>query len=182
MDHYFDITIKSKRLKTTTLLNDVYTEFHRLLCRLQASDVGVSFPEQDVTLGSIMRIHSSAERLSEVKHANWPSDLIEHCTIGDVESTPQDCEHRQLLRKRPSKSLSKLRRAIRRGSIGPDQMKDYIGKMLKGAITEPFMQLKSATTGKIHRRHIALSEPSSIPVAGEFDSFGMSKGATVPWF
>jgi len=46
----------------------------------------------------------------------------------------------------------------------------------------PYLDLVSDSNGKRYRRFIQVGELLDRPVAGEFDQFGLSKTATVPWF
>jgi CRISPR-associated endonuclease Csy4 len=79
-------------------------------------------------------------------------------------------------------SPAKLRRLIKRGTIKPDEVKHYKATMFQKGIDNPFLELDSTSNGNTHRRYIQFSDIQNTNVAGEFDTFGLSKSATVPWF
>ena len=54
--------------------------------------------------------------------------------------------------------------------------------MFKQGLDNPFLELESSSTGQRHRRFIQFGELLDEPVEGFFDTFGLSKNATVPWF
>lgn len=54
--------------------------------------------------------------------------------------------------------------------------------MFSQGLDAPYLELQSASNGHRHRRYIEFGELLDAPVRGEFDSFGLSKTATVPWF
>ena len=84
-------------------------------------------------------------------------------------------------------SQSKLRRLIKRaeerkGDFSKEDIKKYKIKMLQGGLDNPFVELLSGSSGERHRRFIKFGEIQTSSTEGEFDTFGLSKAATVPWF
>ncbi len=79
-------------------------------------------------------------------------------------------------------SEAKLNRLIKRGSISQDETGQYRLKMSTKALDNPFLELKSVSNGHKHRRYLQFGELSEHATEGEFDHFGLSKTATVPWF
>jgi CRISPR-associated endonuclease Csy4 len=77
---------------------------------------------------------------------------------------------------------AKLRRLIKRGSISQDKIKGYKAKMFQQGLDNPYLELESTSTGHKHRRYIQFGEIIAQKKAGEFDSFGLSKHATIPIF
>jgi len=54
--------------------------------------------------------------------------------------------------------------------------------MFTQGLDNPYLELESGSNGHKHRRYIQFGELLDAPVKGEFDQFGLSKVATVPWF
>ena len=79
-------------------------------------------------------------------------------------------------------SKSKLERLKRRGSITPGEEKTYKAKMFSQGLDNPYLDLESGSTGQKHRRFIHFGPLMDQSVAGKFDSYGLSKVATIPWF
>jgi CRISPR-associated endonuclease Csy4 len=79
-------------------------------------------------------------------------------------------------------SNSKLQRLIKRGSIAQEEIINYKTKMHSSGLSQPYLELVSGSNGQKHRRYIEFGEILENPVNGLFDSFGLSKKATIPWF
>ena len=72
MNYYIDITVKpDSEMRENLLMNKVYTKLHLALSSLKSMDIGVSFPNCRVIVGSVIRIHASAERLDELQSKSW---------------------------------------------------------------------------------------------------------------
>ena len=186
MDYYVDIQIlPDAEMRENVLLNKVYTKLHKALWDLNAKDIGVSFPETKVLLGRRIRVHSTAERLRELIATKWLGGLAGYCQphYAEVRQVPSEAKYRVVSRWQHNMSESHLRRLVKRGSITQDQIKAYKAKMfIKQMTTLPFFEIESTSSEKHHRRYIQMSDLYDEPVKGEFDTFGLSKAATIPWF
>ena len=183
MNHYIDIKINpDAEMRENVLLNKVYTKFHKRLHDLASFDIGVSFPEYNIKLGRTLRIHGTNQRLQEVQSENWLGGLTGYCDISDIQKTPNQVSHLTVSRKQANMTDAKLRRLIKRGSIKPDEVKRYKAKMFQEGIDNPFLELNSISNGYKHRRYLSFGDLQKEATAGNFDQFGLSKQATVPWF
>lgn len=54
--------------------------------------------------------------------------------------------------------------------------------MLSKRLENPYIELVSNSGGQLYSRYIEMGELQLEPIAGEFDQFGLSKQATIPWF
>jgi len=90
--------------------------------------------------------------------------------------------YRNISRIQSNMTEAKLRRLIKRGSITQEETKAYKAKMFQQGMDNPYLELESGSNGHKHRRYLQFGELSSQSVKGEFDQFGLSKTATVPWF
>ena len=77
---------------------------------------------------------------------------------------------------------AKFNRLLKRGSITEDEAKQYKAKMFTKGLDNPYLELQSHSNGHKHRRYIQFGELLDSPITGEFDQFGLSKTATIPWF
>lgn len=183
MNHYIDIVIKpDAEMRENLLLNKVYSKLHKALFDLKSNDIGVSFPEYKLKLGCIIRIHSTDEQLEALQQGNWLDGLKGYCDISSIQNIPKQAMCRTVSRIQSTMSPAKLKRLIKRGSIQESKAKQYKAKMFQKGLDNPYLELKSASNGHMHRRYIQFGELLDIPVSGEFDHFGLSKIATVPWF
>jgi len=183
MDYFIDIKINPDvEMRENVLLNKVYTKFHKRLCDLTSSDLGVSFPEYNIKLGKTLRIHGTKQRLQELQSENWLGGLAGYCEISEIQQIPNQVSYRTVSRIQANMTEAKLRRLIKRNSISPEEAKTYKAKMFQKGLDNPFLELESISNGHKHRRYLSFGDLQSELVVGDFDQFGLSKSATVPWF
>ena len=183
MDSYIDIQLKpDAEMPINRLLNALYTKFHKALCDLKSEQLGISFPNYKILLGNKMRIHGSSGDLTALQQLNWIGGLVGYCEIGQILNVPLDCQYRTVSRKQTTMSQAKLNRLLKRGSITEQEVKQYRAKMFSKGLDNPYLELVSGSSGHKHRRYIEFGDLQAQPVAGNFDQFGLSKTATVPWF
>ena len=183
MNNYLDIQIKpDAEMRENVLLNKVYTKLHKALFSLKATEIGVSFPNNRVRLGDMIRIHASESRLTELQAINWLGGLSGYCDVATIQRVPTEAKHRNISRVQSNMTASKLRRLIKRGSISEEEAGQYKAKMFSQGLDNPYLELQSSSNGNKHRRYLEFGELLDEPVAGSFDQFGLSKTATIPWF
>lgn len=174
------------------LRNTCFTKLHKALSTLKSTDIGVSFPNYKVKLGDIIRLHGSKERLTELQESNWLGGLSGCCELTNILPIPENIEgYRTLSRKQPTMTLKKLEKRIayqkENGTLQTDEdinnyERQYKAKMFATGLDNPYLELQSASNGNMHRRYIVFGKLQNNSIAGEFDQFGLSKIATIPWF
>lgn len=183
MNYYIDILIHpDSEMRLNLLLNTVYTKLHKALYDMASTSIGVSFPKYNVTLGNVLRIHGGTAYLHDLQSAFWLGGMSGYCEMSLIIPVPIGTKFRTISRKQTTMSQSKLRRLIKRGSIMEDEIKQYKAKMFFKGLDNPFVELVSGSNAQKHRRYIEFGELVNQPIPGEFDQFGLSKTATVPWF
>jgi len=183
MEYYIDIELRpDEDIRESPLMNLVYNKFHKALVELKTEQIGVSFPKFQIKLGEMLRLHGNKINLQNLQGLNWLGGIAGYCDISDVRKVPADVKYRTVSRIRTNMSKSKLARLKRRGSITPGEEKNYRAKMFSQGLDNPYLDLKSGTTGQTHRRFFHFGPLLDQPVEGKFDSYGLSKVATVPWF
>jgi CRISPR-associated endonuclease Csy4 len=183
MDHYIDIKLlPDAEIPATVLMNAIYAKLHKALCDIGSKVMGVSFPKYKVTLGNVLRIHSATSDLNNLQGINWLGGMNGYCNVSEITPIPADTQFRTVSRKQTTMSQAKLKRLVKRGSIPEDEIKQYKAKMFTKGLDNPYVELVSGSNGQKHRRYIEFGELLDNPVDGEFDQFGLSKTATVPWF
>lgn len=183
MNHYIDIKLlPDAEIPATVLMNAVYTKLHKALCDIGSKAMGVSFPKYKVTLGNILRIHGNESSLNDLQGLDWLGGMNGYCNVSEITPVPADAKFRTVSRKQTTMSQSKLNRLIKRGSIPENEVKQYKAKMFSKGLDNPYVELVSGSNGQKHRRYIEFGELLDKSVASEFDQFGLSKIATVPWF
>lgn len=185
MNHYIEIKLQpDAELETPVLVNILMSKLHKTLCDLNSTSIGVSFPKASVTLCNLLRLHGSEPDLFNLINKNWLGGMSGYCKVSEICLVPEAVKHRTVSRKQLTKSSAKLRRQQKRGNLTEAQLADYQVKMISQheKMTLPYLDLTSGSNGHKHRRYIQLGELLDHPVAGEFDQFGLSKTATIPWF
>ena len=183
MDYYIHIKLNpDAEMRENVLLNKVYTKLHKALFDLKADDIGISFPQWKVMLGRTLRLHSTQERLVSLQAINWLGGLVDYCNISDALPIPYEVKHRTVSRIQTTMSQSKLNRLVKRGSISRKDTRDYRAKMFSRGLDNPYVELTSGSNGHKHRRYIAFGDLLDTAKEGQFDQFGLSNTATVPWF
>lgn len=183
MDTYLDITLKpDAEMPINWLTNAVYTKLHKVLCDLGSNSIGISFPCYKFTLGNVLRLHGSASNLRVLQEYSWLGGMSGYCSLSELLPVPGGAKHRTISRKQSNMTQAKLNRLIKRGSITEYEVKIYKAKMFTKGLDNPYLELQSGSNGHKHRRYIQFGELLDHPVAGEFDQFGLSKTATIPWF
>lgn len=183
MNHFVELKIKpDDEMRENVLLNKIYTKLHKALYNLKSTDIAISFPSYKVKLGNVIRLHSSENRLSKLQGLNWLGGLNGYCDVSEIQAIPDAVQHRNISRIQSNMTASKLCRLIKRGSINAEETKQYKAKMFTQGLDNPYLELDSVSNGNKHRRYIQFGELLDMPIAGDFDQFGLSKTATIPWF
>jgi len=183
MTHYIDIKLMPKKeIRENVLLNQVYTSFHKRLYDLKSNNIAVSFPEYRLKLGRLFRIHGSIEALDKLQEKDWLGKYAEFCKVSKIEAIPEKVQYRTVSRIQQNMTEAKLRRLIKRGNIPEEDIKKYRIKIFQGGLDNPYVELRSMSNGQMHRRFMEFGELQDAEVKGEFDLFGLSKIATIPWF
>ena len=183
MDHYLDIKIEpDEEVPIYFIRNKIYSKLHKALFTLKAADIGISFPRYKIMLGDVIRLHGTEAKLTELQSLDWLGGLKGYCVINAIQAVPVDVMYRNISRIQSNMTEAKLRRLIKRGSITQEETKAYKAKMFQQGMDNPYLELESGSNGHKHRRYLQFGELSSQSVKGEFDQFGLSKTATVPWF
>lgn len=79
-------------------------------------------------------------------------------------------------------SKAKLERLKKRRSIDKDGIKRYKNEMFSQGFDNPYLDISSSSSGQFYRKFFEFGDLLDRPVEGEFDAYGLSKIATVPWF
>ena len=188
MDHYLDIRLRTDpEMAQHQILSALFARLHRALAESGKWDIGVSFPGHDdnkPTLGNCLRLHGTASSLHALMDKAWLRGVGDHVHVGKIDLVPSAARHRQVMRIQAKSSPARLRRrAMRRHGLNADAARQRIPDSALECLTLPFITLGSLSTGQpsfpLFIRHGPMLQE---PKAGDFNSYGLSKEATVPWF
>ena len=188
--HYIDITLLSDpEFSHAHLLGALLSKLHRALVQRKASDIGVSFPEHvnaplgKRTLGAVLRLHGTSAALQALMAEPWLKGMRDHVQVSALVAVPEGAQHRLVQRRQFKTNAERLRRRrmARKGETA-EQAAAAIPDSVERKPNLPFAQLRSSSTGQpfcLFVEHGALQLQA---VNGDFNTYGLSLSATVPWF
>lgn len=186
--HYFELrAIPQIEIAEVQVINQVMQKLHQVLVNFQGN-IGISFPCYNVrrTLGGIIRIFGTETQLQEFKSTlQQQAAIADYVLILPITAIPAEVKgYLRLIRVNP-KGQSALRRAEKRltaqGKWSSDVQQKMIEKWGSVNLTYPHLHFYSQSTEQRFILWIK-QEKSSTAVEGVFNSYGLSKTATVPDF
>jgi len=187
MDHYVDIELRpDPEFPPHQLLAALYAKLHRALAAQDSTAIGVSFPGFDSKaphLGTRLRLHGKIEALSTLLAGDWLTGMRDHIALAPPAPVPGNAKHRCVARIQVKSSPERLRRRLmRRQNIDAQEARQRIPDESARFAHLPFIQLRSTSTGQTFRLFIEHGPIQPIAIAGAFNAYGLSQGATIPWF
>lgn len=188
--HYIDIALRpDPEFSQAHLMGALVAKLHRALVRVKASDIGVSYPQHVSqpsgrrTLGDVLRLHATPEALERLMAQDWLTGMRDHILCTELLPAPADAPHRTVRRRQFKTNVDRLRRRrMQRHGETAEQAAAAIPDSVERRPDLPFVQLRSSTTGQPFCLCIEHGPPQEQPLPGAFNAYGLSHGATVPWF
>lgn len=195
MQHYVEITLlPNDEIGHYFLWSKIYQQLHLALVTSAAGQpcaVGACFPEYSAgqpRLGRKVRLFAQdAAMLTALKLPEWLSRLSDYSHISSIKPVPAHTQYALVARKQCVTSPERLarRRAKRKGESYEQALSHYSGIKTE-ASNLPYVDFQSESTQgerEKHRFRLLISQRLvSKPEEGAFSCYGLSKGATVPWF
>jgi CRISPR-associated endonuclease Csy4 len=187
MNHHVDIDVRPDLdFPTHQLLSALYAKLHRALVAQRSNRIGVSFPGFDADalhLGARLRLHGDLAALSSIMEKNWLTGVRDHVAVALPRPVPADSKHRVVRRVQAKSSPDRLRRRLMsRHDYDEREARQRIPDQVATFLKLPFIQLHSASTGQAFPLFIGHGPLLDGPVSGDFNAYGLSHTATVPWF
>jgi len=188
MDHYLDIRIRpDPETSFSQLMNVLAGKLHLTLCRLQASDIGVSFPrfrsESPPSLGNTLRLHGSHARLVQLMQLQWLIGMADYITVTDVLSVPPNVSYCAVRRVQTRSNAARVRRRqMKRHGWNEAEALLRIPDSVEKRLDLPFLSLRSSSTGQPFCLFIEHQPCSDRAGSGPFNTYGLSSSGTIPWF
>jgi CRISPR-associated endonuclease Csy4 len=186
MDHYLDIqTRPDPEFPVNTLLGALVSKLHRGLVTLDADDIGISLPEHEQAppLGTRLRLHGTRDRLHALMDQDWLRGMRDHVAVEDIAAVPKDVGHRFVRRRQYKTNVERLRRRrMKRHGETYEEACHHIPDNVERKVRTPFLIVRSQSTGQAFSLFIEHGPLLSEPKEGSFNTYGLSRKATVPWF
>ncbi len=187
MDSYIELQLlPDPEFPATTLMNALFAKLHRGLVSNGEGRIGISFPDvgpKALGLGSRLRLHGLAGDLEKLMSLNWLQGMRDHLSLGPISAVPANARYRVVRRVQAKSSPEReRRRLIARKGISPEAAILAIPDSAAESLKLPYVLLASQSTLQQFRlfiEHLPLQEQ---PTPGLFNAYGLSAGATIPWF
>jgi len=187
MDHHIDINIRpDPEFPAHQLMSALYAKLHRVLVAQNSTGIGVSFPGFGLRaphLGTRLRLHGNLAALSALMAHNWLAGMRDHVTLTPPTRVPETAKHCGVRRVQVKSSPERLRRRLmRRHDMDLQEAQQRIPDRVARLSKLPYVQLRSTSTGQSFRLFIDHEPAQSHAIEGDFNAFGLSQVATIPWF
>ena len=185
--HYLDLKLlPDPEIGSAELLGALYTRLHQAFVHHRISSIGVSFPQYStnpLAIGNVLRLHGNATTLAGFMKLDWMKGVRDHVQQANIEAVPSNVEHRSLKRKQFKTNVERMRRRrMRRKGETAEQAARAIPASVERKPDLPFVHLSSGSTGQSFLLYLKLGPAQPAPVTGTFNSYGLSRKATIPWF
>lgn len=185
MDHYLDIRLlPDPEFSAPMLMNALFAKLHRALAADASIDIAISFPGATVShLGCVMRLHGSATRLTAHMAQSWLGGMRDHLEITAVAPIPATATPYLVRRVQAKSSAERLRRRYlkRHPETDSSSIVELIPDGVERQLTLPYLRINSSSSGQQFLLFIQQTLASEA-LEGDFNSYGLSSAATVPWF
>ena len=190
MNCYCDITLLPDAESNLGFLwEKVYTQVHLALVEQQdagVSKVAISIPgygDKPFPLGNKLRLLANNESdLEKLELAKWLNRLQDYCHFTNVKPVPATEVFVNFSRKQFKTNPERLaRRRAKRHNESLEQALSYYKNMDEQVSKLPFIQVKSLSNNS--RFPLFIEKTNQLQrLESEFNCYGLSKTATVPWF
>lgn len=183
MDHYIDIRLHANAdMSVKELMATLFYKVHVWLARHAQGRIGLSFPEADNALGTVMRVHGSQSDLLMFAMGDWRRTLLLWISQTAVQAVPEHTRHHSVTRVQRKSANNMRQRAMRRHGLTLEQAVQRIPDTAVEPLNLPYLDIQSASTGQCVRFFIR-HQTAADAVPGGFSAYGLSQaGATVPCF
>jgi CRISPR-associated endonuclease Csy4 len=187
MDHFLEVRVlPDPEIPVAQILNVAANRLHIALVSLRANDIGVSFPMfglEPIGLGDRIRLHGTDDRLTALLKTGSLTSIRDYVAIDEVQPVPRMSEYRIVRRVQADASVDRIRRRqMRRHGWSEQEARERVPASSERQIALPYLRMKSSSTGQPFRLFIEHQECRPTPVVGQFNAYGLSVMATVPWF
>lgn len=193
MKHYIEITLlPDAEVGLGFIWQKVYQQIHLALVEIKDANekvnVGVSFPKyggKTFPLGDTIRLFGNTpDDLKAVRLDQWFSRLSDYVSMTGVKEVPQHIKTYVCFRRKQPKMdfMKRVEKQAKRHCVSIETALEHFRNYDKEhQLTLPFVQVYSQTWKQNFPLFIEKNSASS-HMTGQFDTYGLSKEATLPWF
>jgi CRISPR-associated endonuclease Csy4 len=188
MDSYIEITVKpDPEFTTSTLMNVVFEKLHYAFVKVANKEIGIGFPmvaQEQKTLGNMLRLHGTQHDLENLQSMNWLQGMRDYTDCSQILDTPKNTQFCQVRRVQVKSNADRLRRRYvnRHPGASIDSIDKLFDKSKEEKTKLPFLSIKSSSSQQKFRLFLQHLSAQEKKIKGEFNTYGLSNTATVPWF
>lgn len=186
MDYFIDIClVPDPEFSSPTLMNVLFNKLHKNLVVINSTDIGVSFPEYSMekkVLGNKLRVHGEASRLDQLSGMPWLTGLRDYIFCGEISQIPEKTTPAHVQRVQVKSNVERVRRRhMKRHNLNEGEVKIKIPLAVEKRLNLPYLIVNSESTQQKFRLFVR-QEKVAEHYSGQFNTYGLSKGATVHLF
>ena len=189
LSHYFEIkAVPHEEMPQSAITSLAMQDLHSLLKDFEGK-VALAFPNYQkhvLTLGGRIRCFGDSASLEILRLKLSNKTISDYAIITNINPVATNIRGYYNYSRVQNKGLSDLRRQQRRlesEGVCEDRIKEILGNKAQNQkqITLPHVHIKSSSTGQ---QFLLMIKQKQKPMksTGVFNSYGLSKDATVPWF
>jgi CRISPR-associated endonuclease Csy4 len=182
---YFDVRSHSVAAAPEVLAK-AFSAIHLALVNLRTSAVSVSFPEQDdqiQSLGACLRVMGPARDVEAVAALPWHRVVQDQASVSNVGAVPDTQQFRGVRRVQAKSNVERLRRRyVARHGVAYDEACRLIQDDARQTLDLPWLRIKSHSSHQEFRLFLRMDDSRTDLVPGDFNAYGLSATATIPWF
>lgn len=189
LTHFVDIDVRpDEDFPSSQLMGALYARLHQGLVAHGKGDIGVSFPAHTARwLGNRLRLHGSADGLGQLMGQDWLKGMRDHLDLTPTSPVPAQVQYRQVKRVQTKSSTERLKRRLvkrlmGREAISAEDAAQRVPDSAAQLADLPSVFVRSSSTGQAFRLLVCHGPLTPESQAGGFSTYGLSLGASVPWF
>lgn len=185
MDYYIEFQVlPDLEFSEAILLDALFAKLHKAFVMVKNANIGISFPmENQKSLGDCLRLHGTQTALDNLMAKNWLQGLSGYLRQSAIKPIPLNVKYRTIRRIQTKSNAERLRRrSVAKGWLTAEEAIIKIPSAKEKNLNLPYLKIKSSSTNQAFYLFIQHGTIQDQPVAGEFNSYGLSLKATIPWF
>ena len=187
MTYYLDIGLRAlPEFSPEHILERLFDKIHLALVEMHSSDIGISFPEVNEihhSLGHHLRLHGKKDNLSALVQKAGLAGMRDYLSIGEAQPVPENCAFRKISRVQTKSGVERLRRRLaKRHNLSLEEAAARIPDSAAEKTDLPFIRVRSRSSGQFFCLFIRHGPVGNTQTLGNFNAYGLSDTATVPWF
>ena len=186
MNHYLDVSFDaSVDFPLLHQMASFYQGVHLYLVE-SGAQLGITLPELKTgarnPLGNIVRLHGTEDSLHAFTESPFLSRIRSPFRLSSIEQVPAGAQPRTFWRHQPKSIVQLRKRAMKRHGLTEEQAVERYPRDMLFHSPLPFLELRSLSTRQSFRLFFVKGDIQKIAVQGEFNTYGLSPTATLPWF